>query len=46
VREADRCPPVAGSRGSSLGQPGPGTMSSRARHAQRICRDPGPAERR
>jgi hypothetical protein len=46
VREADRCPPVAGSRGSSLGQPGPGTMSSRAQHAQTICRDPAPAERR
>ena len=40
LREADRCPPVAGSRGSSLGQPGP----SRAQHAQTIRRDP--AERR
>jgi hypothetical protein len=41
VREADRCP-----CGSSLGQPGAGTVSSQAQHAQTIRRDPAPAERR
>jgi hypothetical protein len=46
VREASRCPLLAGSRDSSLGQPGPGTVSSWAQHAQTIRRDPAPAERR
>jgi hypothetical protein len=46
VREADRCPPVASSRGSSLGQPGAGTVSGQVQHAQTIRRDPAPAERR
>ena len=46
VRDADRCPPAASSRGSSLGQPAAGAVSGRAQHAQTIRRDPVPVERR
>ena len=46
VREAGGCPPAADSPGPGLGQPGPGSMSSRVQQAETSRRGLTRAERR